>query len=88
MHELSIIQAVCKEVEAIADEHKAKNVLRVVLEVSDLSHMKSEHLKETFIIFREASPVLKNAEIEFRQNANPTLDEIILRNIEMEIGDD
>jgi Zn finger protein HypA/HybF involved in hydrogenase expression len=52
MHELSIIQAVCKEVEAIADEHKAKNVLRVVLEVSDLSHMKSEHLKETFIILQ------------------------------------
>jgi Zn finger protein HypA/HybF involved in hydrogenase expression len=88
MHELSVIQAVCKEVEAIAEQYRAKNVLRVVLQVSDLSHMNSYHLKETFLLFREASPLLKNAEIEFRQNTDPAIDEIVLRDVELEIADD
>lgn len=88
MHELTIIQAVCKEVETIAEEHNAKEVLRVVLEVSDLSHMASDHLEETFLIFREASPLLRNARIEFRQNPDPTSEEIVLRDVELEIGDE
>ncbi|HSE43532.1 MAG TPA: hydrogenase/urease maturation nickel metallochaperone HypA [Acidobacteriota bacterium] len=88
MHELSVIQSVCKEVEAIAEDHKAKNVLRVVLEVSDLSHMNSHHLKETFLLFRQANPLLRNTEIEFRQNSDPTVDEIVLRDVELEISDD
>lgn len=85
MHELSVIQAVCKEVEAIAEEHKAKEVLRVVLEVSDLSHMSSDHLEETFLVFREASPLLRNARIEFRQSSDPKSEEILLRDVELEI---
>jgi Zn finger protein HypA/HybF involved in hydrogenase expression len=88
MHELSVIQAVLKEVEVIAEDHKAKEVLRVVLEVSDLSHMSSDHLEETFLIFREASPLLRNATIEFRQNSDPKADEIILRDVELEIDDE
>lgn len=88
MHELTVIQAVCKEVEAIAEEHKAKEVLRVVLEVSDSSHMISDHLEETFLIFREASPLLRNTRIEFRQSGDPTAEEIVLRDVELEIDDE
>lgn len=84
MHELSVIQAVCKEVEAIAEEYKAREVLRVVLEVSELSHMNSHHLEETFLVFREASPLLRNARIEFRQSSDPTSEEIVLRDVELE----
>ncbi|MCI0441693.1 hydrogenase maturation nickel metallochaperone HypA [bacterium] len=88
MHELGIIQSVCKEVQAIAEDYKAKEVVRVVLEVSGLSHMNSHHLEDTFSLFREASPLFRNTKIEFRQNSNPSETEIILRDVELEIEDE
>jgi Zn finger protein HypA/HybF involved in hydrogenase expression len=87
MHELMIIQDVFRKVENIAREHRARKVIRFVLEVNGLSHHGPDQLKEAFKTFREISPLLKEAEIEFRESADSE-EEVFLRDVELEVPED
>jgi Zn finger protein HypA/HybF involved in hydrogenase expression len=84
MHDLLIIQDVCRKVEDIAREHGAEKVIRVVLEVGGISHHSSAQLQEAFQTFREISPLLRGTEIEFRESGNQD-DDVFLRDVELEI---
>ena len=87
MHELGTIEAICNEVESLARKHNAQRVVRIVLEVADPSHFNSKHLGEAFRLLREASPLLRDAELEFRKSASNYDTEIFLRDVEMEVPD-
>ena len=85
MHELSIIEDLSRKVETLAKQHKASRVVRLVLEINVESHLASEHLQETFVTFRGASPLLQDTEIEFRKSEGIQGDEILLRDVELEV---
>ena len=85
MHELSMITALCRQVEKIAMEHHATKVIRVVLETGDVEHMIApDHLKDLFLIFRTSSPLFQETSIEFRKSEQLCGSEILLRDIELE----
>jgi len=88
MHDTAVIQALCNEVEKVAIEHGAKSVLTVALEVPDSEHFRAEHMQETFEFFRGASPLLRNTNLEFRYSNQLSDDEIILRDIELDLPDE
>lgn len=67
MHELSIVQALCDQVKEVAISHGAQKVVRIVIEVGELSNVVPELLQTAFAVFREAEPLLENAEIESRR---------------------
>lgn len=85
MHDSFLIHALCRQVEEIAHKERATRVLRIVIEVGDLSHFTAEHMQDTFEIFRLASPLLRTAELEFRGSSSGG--DVVLRDVEMEIPD-
>lgn len=85
MHETSAVQALCRQVEEIARQHEALSVQRILLEFGASPHLTPEHVRESFEMFRTLSPLLKNTEIEFRESPDVAPDEIVLRDIEMEV---
>ena len=85
MHDLLIIQDVCRKAEDIAREHGAEKVIRLVLEVGRISHHSPAQLLDTFQTFREISPLLCDAQIEFRRSRNRD-EHIFLRDVELEIA--
>ena len=82
MHELSIVQALSQQVEGIAKELAADKVLRIVVEVGELSHITPEHLQEAFVIFREGESLLESAQLEIRMFEGEGM---LLRDLELEI---
>ena len=87
MHDTAAIQALCKEVEQIAIEHNARSVLTVALEVPNSDHFRAEHMQETFSFFRGASRFLENTNLEFRYSDDLSDDEMILRDVQLDIPD-
>ena len=87
MHDTSVIQALCNEIEKLAIENRATSVLTVALEVPDSEHFRAEHMRETFEFFRNASPILRDANLEFRYSDKLKDDEIILRDVELDLLD-
>jgi Zn finger protein HypA/HybF involved in hydrogenase expression len=88
MHDTAVIQALCNQVEKVAIENGARSVLTVALEVPNSEHFKTEHMQETFDFFRNASPLLKNTNLEFRYSNALSDDEVILRDIELDLPDE
>jgi Zn finger protein HypA/HybF involved in hydrogenase expression len=88
MHDTAVIQALCNQVEKVAIENGARSVLTVALEVPNSEHFKTEHMQETFDFFRSASPLLKNTNLEFRYSNALSDDEVILRDIELDLPDE
>jgi hydrogenase nickel incorporation protein HypA/HybF len=86
MHDSSVIQAICCKVEQIAQENGARKVTRIVLEVGDLSHFTEDHMQDTFRIFREGHPVLREAKLEIRSSGS--VDDVYLRDVELELPDE
>ncbi len=66
MHELSIMQALVDAVEAIVREHGARRVVRLVVEVGEMSNVIPMYLRNAFLAFREVKPFLAQAELEIR----------------------
>lgn len=85
MHETSAVQALCRQVETIAAQHGAVRVHRILLEFGVSPHLTPEHIRESFEMFRTLSPLLQDALIEFRESADLAPEEVVLRDIEMEV---
>lgn len=66
MHELSIMQSLHERVTEIARAHGARRVTRVALDLGALSNVVPELLREAFLAFREADPLLVAATLEIR----------------------
>jgi Zn finger protein HypA/HybF involved in hydrogenase expression len=88
LHDTAVVQALCNQVEKIAIENGAKSVVTVALEVPNSEHFRSHHMQETFEFFRGASPLLRNTNLEFRYSAELQEDEMILRDIELDLPDE
>ncbi len=67
MHELSIMQGLHERVTEIAAAHKARRVARVVVDLGVLSNVVPDLLREAFLAFREADPLLADAEFQIRR---------------------
>ena len=63
MHELSVCQALLGQVEAIAQEHRAKGVEKIVLRIGPLAGVEPRLLREAFPIARAGS-VAASAELQ------------------------
>ena len=63
MHELSVCQALLGQVEAIAQEHRAKGVEKIVLRIGPLAGVEPRLLQEAFPIARAGS-VAATAELQ------------------------
>jgi hydrogenase nickel incorporation protein HypA/HybF len=66
MHELSVMGDLRDRVEEIARAHHARRVARVAVEVGALSNVVPDLLREAFLAFREADPLLADASLEIR----------------------
>jgi hydrogenase nickel incorporation protein HypA/HybF len=67
MHELSIMQSLHERVTQIAVAHRARRVARVAVDLGVLSNVVPDLLREAFLAFREAEPLLAGAEFEIRR---------------------
>lgn len=85
MHETSAVQALCRQVEEIARQHGASSVRSILLEFGASPHLTPEHVRESFEMFRTLSPLLKETKIDFRESPDVAPDEVVLRDIEMEV---
>lgn len=85
MHETSAVQALCRQVEEIARQHGAVSVQRILLEFGVSPHLTPEHVRESFEMFRTLSPLLKETRIEFRESPELAPEEVVLRDVEMEV---
>ena len=88
MHDTAAVQALCNQIEQVAIENGARSVLTVALEVPNSEHFRAEHMKETFEFFRNASPLLRNTKLQFRYSDHIGDDEMILRDIELDLPDE
>lgn len=66
MHELSICQALIEQVEAIACEQQAVQVLRICIGIGPLSGVESQLLEQAFVIARSGT-IAADAELAITQ---------------------
>lgn len=85
MHEFSVIQALCDQVEKIAQQNGAIKVLRIVVEVRDGSHFANDHLQELFGMLRTTSPLLAESKVEVRRSNAIEGEDVFLRDVELEV---
>lgn len=67
MHELSIVQGLCSELERVAAANKARRVHRLTIEVGALSNVVPDLLMQAFSVLREWEPLIQNAELTVRE---------------------
>jgi hypothetical protein len=48
-------------------------------------HFTAQHMQETFELFRQASPLLHETKLELRQSSQCLPDEVLLRDVELEL---
>lgn len=85
MHEFSMLKDLCDQVLRLATNHRADRVIRIVVEMGDRMHGTPEHWMETFTIFRETHPLLSETQLEFRHSPELKGEQMLLRNVEMDI---
>ncbi|HSR54234.1 MAG TPA: hydrogenase maturation nickel metallochaperone HypA [Acidobacteriota bacterium] len=66
MHELSIMQDLFRQLEGLANEHGARRVLSLEVEVGEFSNVVPELLQQAFLAFRQAEPLLSGASLHIR----------------------
>jgi Zn finger protein HypA/HybF involved in hydrogenase expression len=85
MHDISVIEPLCKKLEQIASENKAQKVVRIVLEVGEDFDFTPEHFQETLLLLSNETPLLRDAKLEFRKVPGFHDHEMILRDVELEV---
>lgn len=85
MHEFSMLQAMCRQLEELAYLHRATGIVRIVLQIGPSTHLTPEHLLESFQVFRESNPLLCKTVVEIRPVPTLPPEEIILRDVELEV---
>jgi hydrogenase nickel incorporation protein HypA/HybF len=66
MHEVSIMQALFKQLEELCRRHRATRVVSAAVEVGELSNVVPELLVQAFEAFRTVEPLLEEARLEIR----------------------
>jgi len=66
MHELSVCQSMLRQIQALADEHQAQQVARIVLQVGPLSGVDSRLLHHAFPI-AVAGSIAERAQLEIEE---------------------
>jgi len=66
MHELSICQALIKQVEHVAVQHNAKNISSIVISVGPLSGVEIQLLKNVYPVASEGT-IAESAELVIKQ---------------------
>ena len=86
MHEQSLMNDLMAKIEALVKENKAKRAVEIDVWLGALSHMSADHFTEHF---DESSPgtVAEGAKLNITLSEDindPTAQQILLRNIEVE----
>ncbi len=66
MHEVSIMQALFKQLEDLCRRHGATRVVSAAVEVGELSNVVPDLLLRAFEAFRPVEPILAQARLEIR----------------------
>ncbi len=85
MHDLTLIGALCNQIEELAQRHNARKVIRIILEIGEDFAFAPEHFQETFLFFNAENPLLHETQLEFRKTPAFSGNEIILRDVELEV---
>ena len=88
MHDISLIEPLCDRVEQIAHQNKASKVLRIVLEVGEDFDFSPDHFQETYLMLSGQTPLLRDAQLEFRKVSGIHGHEMVLRDVELEVPDE
>ena len=67
MHEVSLAQGLCRQLQALATEHRAHRIRRVELEVGALSNVVPDLLRQAFTMMKESLPLIEEAELAIRE---------------------
>ncbi len=67
MHELSLAQGLCGQLETLAREHHASRVHRVEIEVGALSNVVPELLQQAFEVLQESVDLITQAQLVIRE---------------------
>lgn len=67
MHELSIMQSLVEQLDAIAHQHHADRIARFTIEVGELSNIVPEILVNAFALIKAETPLLAHTLMEVRQ---------------------
>lgn len=66
MHEVSIMQALFRQLEELCQRHGATRVVSAAVEVGELSNVVPELLVQAFEAFRPVEPLLAESRLELR----------------------
>lgn len=66
MHEMSIAMGLCRQLDELAAEHRARSIGRVVLEVGALSNVVPDLLREALEALRQEMPLVAECVFEIR----------------------
>ncbi|MBZ0268150.1 hydrogenase maturation nickel metallochaperone HypA [bacterium] len=67
MHELSLVQGLCGQLDELARQHGACRVRELTVEVGVLSNVVPELLRQAFLAIRPQLPLLREAELTLRE---------------------
>ena len=67
MHEMSIVDGLCRQLDELAVEHGATRVHAVTVDVGVLSNIVPELLRHAFDAFRSEVPLIADAELTIRE---------------------
>lgn len=66
MHELSLVQGLCRQLDELAKEHGASRVTELTVEVGVLANVVPELLRQAFLAVRPQVPLIRDAEMTLR----------------------
>jgi hydrogenase nickel incorporation protein HypA/HybF len=67
MHELSLVQGLCGQLDELAREHGASRIRELTIEVGVLSNVVPELLRQAFLAVRPEIPLIREAELILRE---------------------
>lgn len=66
MHELSLVQGLCRQLDGLAKEHGASRVTALTVEVGVLANVVPELLRQAFLAIRPHAPLIRDAAMTLR----------------------
>jgi len=67
MHELSLVQGLCRQLDELAREHGATSIRELTVEVGVLSNVVPELLRQAFLAVQPQVPLIQEAELILRE---------------------
>jgi hydrogenase nickel incorporation protein HypA/HybF len=86
MHELSLIDNLIQKIEALAQDHQARKVVGLTLQLGPLAHISPDHLRHHFMRAAQGT-VAEGARLDIEELfdvTHPQAQDIILQTVELE----